>query len=163
MWSTWCSVFTTNRTGPCCSGSCRMAIAFVGSCGVPITTTPADVTTKLGLKPRMSVDVKTWGVTRCTGVLPELFRAFPGVLPHIIDSRSVAVNTPGRPLSRARQDGRMAYTAADDRYDSMTYRRCGNSGLDLPAISLGLWHNFGDDVPFERQRAILHRAFDLGV
>src|SRR3954449_7270749 len=57
----------------------------------------------------------------------------------------------------------MAYTAADDRYDSMTYRRCGNSGLDLPAISLGLWHNFGDDMPFERQRAILRRAFDLGV
>ena len=57
----------------------------------------------------------------------------------------------------------MAYTAADDRYDSMTYRRTGRSGLDLPAISLGLWHNFGDDVPFERQRAILRRAFDLGV
>src|SRR5690242_19799580 len=68
-----------------------------------------------------------------------------------------------RPLSGARQDGRMAYTAADDRYDSMTYRRCGNSGLDLPAISLGLWHNFGDDVPFDRQRAILRRAFDLGI
>src|SRR4051812_22158275 len=57
----------------------------------------------------------------------------------------------------------MAYTAAGDRYDSMTYRRCGNSGLDLPAISLGLWHNFGDDVPFERERAILRRAFDLGI
>src|SRR3954447_22387109 len=57
----------------------------------------------------------------------------------------------------------MAYPAAEDRYDSMTYRRCGNSGLDLPAISLGLWHNFGDDVPFERQRAILRRAFDLGI
>jgi L-glyceraldehyde 3-phosphate reductase len=49
------------------------------------------------------------------------------------------------------------------RYDAMTYRRCGRSGLDLPAISLGLWHNFGDDVPFERQRAILRRAFDLGI
>jgi L-glyceraldehyde 3-phosphate reductase len=57
----------------------------------------------------------------------------------------------------------MAYRAADDRYDSMTYRRTGRSGLDLPAISLGLWHNFGDDVPFERQRATLRRAFDLGV
>jgi L-glyceraldehyde 3-phosphate reductase len=45
----------------------------------------------------------------------------------------------------------------------MTYRRTGRSGLDLPAISLGLWHNFGDDVPFDRQRAILRRAFDLGV
>ena len=57
----------------------------------------------------------------------------------------------------------MAYRAADDRYDSMTYRRTGRSGLDLPAVSLGLWHNFGDDVPFDRQRAILRRAFDLGV
>jgi L-glyceraldehyde 3-phosphate reductase len=45
----------------------------------------------------------------------------------------------------------------------MTYRRTGRSGLDLPAISLGLWHNFGDDMPFDRQRAILRRAFDRGV
>jgi len=57
----------------------------------------------------------------------------------------------------------MAYTATQDRYDSMTYRRTGRSGLDLPAVSLGLWHNFGDDVPLDRQRAILRRAFDLGV
>ncbi|RBY90979.1 L-glyceraldehyde 3-phosphate reductase [Blastococcus sp. TF02A-30] len=57
----------------------------------------------------------------------------------------------------------MAYSAADARYDSMTYRRTGRSGLDLPVISLGLWHNFGDDVPFDRQRAILRRAFDLGI
>ncbi|MGY2067437.1 L-glyceraldehyde 3-phosphate reductase [Blastococcus sp. SYSU DS0619] len=57
----------------------------------------------------------------------------------------------------------MPYSAADDRYDSMTYRRTGRSGLDLPVISLGLWHNFGDDVPFDRQRAILRRAFDLGI
>ena len=57
----------------------------------------------------------------------------------------------------------MSYRAADSRYDSMTYRRTGRSGLDLPVISLGLWHNFGDDVPFDRQRDILRRAFDLGV
>ncbi|MCF6506826.1 L-glyceraldehyde 3-phosphate reductase [Blastococcus sp. MG754426] len=57
----------------------------------------------------------------------------------------------------------MAYSAADDRYDSMTYRRTGRSGLDLPLLSLGLWHNFGDDVPFDRQRDILRRAFDLGI
>lgn len=57
-----------------------------------------------------------------------------------------------------------AYVADPDRYDGrMPYRRTGRSGLDLPAISLGLWHNFGDDVPLERQRAILHRAFDRGV
>ncbi len=55
------------------------------------------------------------------------------------------------------------YRANDSRYEQMLYRRCGASGLDLPAISLGLWHNFGDDVPMERQRAILRRAFDRGV
>jgi L-glyceraldehyde 3-phosphate reductase len=57
----------------------------------------------------------------------------------------------------------MTYAPASDRYDAMTYRRCGRSGLDLPAVSLGLWHNFGDDVPMDRQRAILRRAFDLGI
>ncbi|MBB3086489.1 L-glyceraldehyde 3-phosphate reductase [Geodermatophilus sabuli] len=57
----------------------------------------------------------------------------------------------------------MAFRASETRYDSMTYRRTGRSGLDLPAISLGLWHNFGDDVPFDRQRDILRRAFDLGI
>jgi L-glyceraldehyde 3-phosphate reductase len=55
------------------------------------------------------------------------------------------------------------FAAAEGRYDSMAYRRCGRSGLRLPAVSLGLWHNFGDDVPLDRQRAILRRAFDLGV
>jgi L-glyceraldehyde 3-phosphate reductase len=53
--------------------------------------------------------------------------------------------------------------ASADRYDSMSYRRCGRSGLKLPAISLGLWHNFGHDRPFETQRAICRRAFDLGI
>ena len=56
------------------------------------------------------------------------------------------------------------YTADPGRYDAgMPYRRVGRSGLDLPAISLGLWHNFGDDVPIERQQATLRRAFDRGV
>lgn len=57
----------------------------------------------------------------------------------------------------------MTYVAAETRYDSMPYRRVGRSGLKLPAVSLGLWHNFGDDKAFEVQRAILRRAFDLGV
>ncbi|GID92203.1 L-glyceraldehyde 3-phosphate reductase [Amorphoplanes digitatis] len=57
----------------------------------------------------------------------------------------------------------MTYSAADDRYDTMTYRRAGRSGIRLPAISLGLWHNFGDGRPLERQRDITRRAFDLGV
>ncbi len=53
--------------------------------------------------------------------------------------------------------------AAEDRYRSMAYRRCGRSGLLLPAVSLGLWQNFGDDRPIATQRAILRRAFDLGI
>ncbi|NEB74397.1 L-glyceraldehyde 3-phosphate reductase [Streptomyces sp. SID14478] len=55
------------------------------------------------------------------------------------------------------------YVASADRYDSMEYRRTGRSGLKLPAVSLGLWHNFGDDRSLDSQRAILRRAFDLGV
>nr|WP_272921728.1 L-glyceraldehyde 3-phosphate reductase [Streptomyces sp. SID1046] len=55
------------------------------------------------------------------------------------------------------------YRAEPSRYDSMEYRRTGHSGLKLPAISLGLWHNFGDDRSLESQRAILRRAFDLGI
>jgi L-glyceraldehyde 3-phosphate reductase len=57
----------------------------------------------------------------------------------------------------------MPWTAAPDRYDTMPYRRTGRSGLLLPAISLGLWWNFGHDRPFETSRAIVRRAFDLGI
>jgi L-glyceraldehyde 3-phosphate reductase len=57
----------------------------------------------------------------------------------------------------------MAYIPAADRYETMPYRRCGRSGLILPPISLGLWHNFGHDRPFETQREICRRAFDRGV
>ena len=57
----------------------------------------------------------------------------------------------------------MTYIPAPDRYDAMAYRRCGRSGLMLPAISLGLWHNFGDITPFGTQRDILRTAFDLGI
>jgi len=55
------------------------------------------------------------------------------------------------------------YVADDARYDVQPYRRCGRSGLQLPAVSLGFWHNFGDDKPLETQRAVMRRAFDLGV
>ena len=55
------------------------------------------------------------------------------------------------------------YLAADNRYEQMPYRRCGRSGLRLPAITLGLWQNFGENRPLEPSRAILRRAFDLGV
>ena len=57
----------------------------------------------------------------------------------------------------------MTYVPATDRYERMLYRRSGRSGLLLPALSLGLWHNFGGDVPFESGRAIVRRAFDLGI
>jgi L-glyceraldehyde 3-phosphate reductase len=57
----------------------------------------------------------------------------------------------------------VTYVAADDRYDRMLYRRCGRSGLQLPEISLGLWHNFGDATPTDTQRAMLRTAFDLGI
>ncbi|MGR3660580.1 MAG: L-glyceraldehyde 3-phosphate reductase [Paracoccaceae bacterium] len=57
----------------------------------------------------------------------------------------------------------MTYHAADTRYDTMVYRKCGNSGLKLPAVSLGLWHNFGGDTPHELKREICHTAFDAGI
>jgi L-glyceraldehyde 3-phosphate reductase len=57
----------------------------------------------------------------------------------------------------------VTYVPADDRYERMLYRRSGRSGLKLPAISLGLWWNFGDEWPFESRRAIVRRAFDLGI
>jgi L-glyceraldehyde 3-phosphate reductase len=57
----------------------------------------------------------------------------------------------------------MTYVPAADRYDLMPYRRCGRSGLQLPAVSLGLWQNFGADRPLETSRAIVCRAFDLGI
>jgi L-glyceraldehyde 3-phosphate reductase len=57
----------------------------------------------------------------------------------------------------------MNYTPAQDRYEKMTYRRCGRSGLKLPAITLGLWHNFGHNRPFDNARTIARRAFDMGI
>jgi L-glyceraldehyde 3-phosphate reductase len=57
----------------------------------------------------------------------------------------------------------MTYIAAPGRYESIPYRRCGRSGIQLPEVSLGLWHNFGDDRPLTTQRAIIRRAFDLGI
>ncbi len=59
--------------------------------------------------------------------------------------------------------GPTRYVAAGDRYAQVPYRRCGRSGLELPAISLGLWQNFGDDRPLENSRRMLRRAFDLGI
>jgi L-glyceraldehyde 3-phosphate reductase len=57
----------------------------------------------------------------------------------------------------------VTYVAAEARYDRMPYRRSGRSGLQLPTVSLGLWWNFGDDAPLDRSRAIVRRAFDLGI
>ena len=74
----------------------------------------------------------------------------------------------GLAVRRSPQRGEMyvyrtVHRAAPDRYDAMTYRRTGRSGLDLPAVSLGLWHNFGDDRPLATSREMLLRAFDLGI
>src|SRR5665648_66898 len=57
----------------------------------------------------------------------------------------------------------VSYVPDPSRYEQMTYRRTGRSGLDLPMLSLGLWHNFGGDTPQETQRAVVRRAFDLGI
>jgi L-glyceraldehyde 3-phosphate reductase len=57
----------------------------------------------------------------------------------------------------------VTYLPSETRYDSMKYNRCGRSGLDLPAITLGLWYNFGGIDPYENGRAMIHRAFDLGI
>ena len=57
----------------------------------------------------------------------------------------------------------MSWHPADNRYEAMIYNRCGRSGLKLPAISLGLWHNFGDDTPHKTKQAIARKAFDLGI
>src|SRR6188508_1158922 len=57
----------------------------------------------------------------------------------------------------------MDWHPADSRYDTMTYNRCGSSGLKLPAMSLGLWHNFGGDTPHQLKRALCRKAFDLGI
>jgi L-glyceraldehyde 3-phosphate reductase len=72
-------------------------------------------------------------------------------------------SAPSQPPEEAERGPRSTYVPAASRYEDMTYRRVGRSGLKLPAVSLGLWQNFGDDRPLAASRAILHRAFDLGV
>jgi L-glyceraldehyde 3-phosphate reductase len=66
-------------------------------------------------------------------------------------------------MTRPEREHSPRYRPAETRYDSMEYRRCGASGLRLPAISLGLWHNFGGDTPHETKRAMCQTAFDLGI
>ena len=66
-------------------------------------------------------------------------------------------------MSRQRRTLPSRYSPSDSRYDNMLYRRCGRSGLKLPAISLGLWHNFGGDTPHSLKRDLCRRAFDLGI
>ena len=57
----------------------------------------------------------------------------------------------------------MAYSASKDRYDNLQYRRCGNSGIQLPSITLGLWHNFGGSKLAKESKKMIFRAFDRGV
>ena len=82
----------------------------------------------------------------------------PGAACH--GAGKVVTGTPG---PKPGSSDMTSYIPAKDRYQSVPYRRCGRSGLLLPAVSLGLWQNFGDDRPIETQRAILRRAFDLGI
>src|SRR5687768_9469812 len=65
--------------------------------------------------------------------------------------------------SRGQTRTPMSYVAAPSRYETMSFRQCGKSGLKLPALSLGLWHNFGDTTPLDKQRGLLRTAFDLGI
>lgn len=69
----------------------------------------------------------------------------------------------GKPLERDGGVEPVSYVATVERYDRMVYRFCGRSGLQLSALSLGLWHNFGDSTALDTQRAILRTAFDLGI
>jgi L-glyceraldehyde 3-phosphate reductase len=78
-------------------------------------------------------------------------------------SAHITPKAPRIDFSPRRRVPGMNYVSSPDRYDAMTYRRCGRSGIHLPAVSLGLWHNFGDDKALADQRAIVRRAFDLGV
>ena len=75
------------------------------------------------------------------------------------EAEAAAREKPGMPA----EDLQPHYWAAESRYEAMKFRYTGNNGLQLPAISLGLWHNFGDDTPFAKQRALIRRAFDLGI
>ncbi len=89
-------------------------------------------------------------------------------------SHAEPVGEPGQAVARRSRPNRLQtaeketldmtrWHPADDRYSAMTYRRAGRSGLRLPAVSLGLWHNFGDDTPHERKQALCRTAFDLGI
>src|SRR5215831_63785 len=101
--------------------------------------------------------------------IARLPRAAPGPsrrAPILPAARGPILPGPGRGATGPRTGERLAsmtYIAAGDRYDDGHYRRCGRSGVKLPEVSLGLWQNFGDESPIETQRAILRRAFDLGV
>lgn len=83
---------------------------------------------------------------------------------HRFDLSPCAAQTAGMSHVQAPRPAFMTpYTPAEDRYDRMVYRRCGKSGLKLPAISLGLWHNFGDDTPHDVKRSMCRTAFDVGI
>ncbi len=85
-------------------------------------------------------------------------------VPHYtLASRTERSECDTRGVPYDRRLGPTVYVPAEDRYERMPYRRCGRSGLQLPAISLGLWQNFGDDRALADSRAILRRAFDLGI
>src|SRR5690606_919702 len=83
--------------------------------------------------------------------------------PYVTRARSKRFDAPGRPEYAGGMDTHSPYVAAETRYDSMQPARCGRSGMRLPAVSLGLWQNFGDAHSLERQRDIILAAFDMGI
>jgi L-glyceraldehyde 3-phosphate reductase len=95
--------------------------------------------------------------------LPRFVAALPSLITVMAKRTLLAITVLAAFRCRCRHTSEVSYVPANDRYDHMRYRNSGRWGLKLPAISLGLWHNFGGDRPLETGRAILRRAFDLGV
>src|SRR5262252_1302031 len=115
----------------------------------------AIITSYIGVSHRSSASGSAWPRRRVL-ILPAA-RGPSCQAPAAVCGRGATRPSAGERLAS------MTYIAAGDRYDHGHYRRCGRSGLKLPEVSLGLWQNFGDESPIETQRAILRRAFDLGV
>ncbi len=115
---------------------------------------------------RLEINAGAVGVARREGIRQALGYGptATSLIPVLTSGRLCRLSTRPRRCGKEKWDhNQMTYLPNESRYESMPYRRAGRSGLKLPAISLGLWQNFGDDKPLATQRAILRRAFDLGI
>src|SRR6266849_1073865 len=129
MWSTWCSVLMTYLMGPRSSASWRILTALLGSCGVSTTTTPAVVTTKLGLQPRSLVEVNTFSVTCCTACLlarDEYGRHLPLAWSNTTLCAAYSLSGSGRRTSRTRHQ--------QQRWGSFAARCQGIHDVTCPSI-----------------------------